>query len=85
MNDVKIFDQVLINPDGSQAGKLAILVGGLNSTDPKSFMDLAVLTYVGPKPHNQFVEIHLDNPWTRVLTSGINERVLRDLPDGENF
>ena len=85
MEDVKIFDQDLKNPDGNIVGKLAILVGGLRAEDPKSFMDRAVLNYVGSKLHNQYIEIHLDNPWTRVLTSGINKLELRELNDTDKF
>lgn len=78
MNGVKIFEQDLM--DGSKVvGKMAILVGGLGKSNPKEFMDNVVLEYVKNKGHNQYVEIHLDNPWTRVITSGINDLPMRDL------
>jgi hypothetical protein len=78
MNGVQIFEQPLI-VKGITVGKMAILVGGLNSPNPKDFMDNAVSQYVGNIGHNQFIEIHLDNPWTRIITSGINELPLRPL------
>ena len=76
MEEVQIFEQLFI-VNGSPVGKMAILVGGLNRPNPKVFMDEAVSRYVGNIGHNQYIEIHLDNPWTRVITTGINELPLR--------
>lgn len=76
MNEVQIFEQLFIVA-GKPVGKMAILVGGINRPNPKEFMDGAVSQYVGNIGHNQFIEIHMDNPWTRVITSGINELPLR--------
>ncbi len=78
MNEVQIFEQPFI-VSGKTVGKMAILVGGLNKPNPKEFMDAAVSQYVGNIGHNQYVEIHLDNPWTRIITTGINELPLRPL------
>ena len=36
-------------------------------------MNDAVSKYVGSTGYNEFVEIYLDNPWIRVIISGINE------------
>jgi hypothetical protein len=69
---VQIFEQIVENKKG-QKGKIAFLVGGLNTPNPKAHMDEAVRQYVGSNGHNQFIEIHLDNPWTRVVTSGLND------------
>jgi hypothetical protein len=49
------------------------LRGGLNTNNPTEVMDNAVSRYVDGALHNQFIEIHLDNPWVRVIISGINE------------
>lgn len=54
-----------------QGGKIAILRGGINK--PKSYMDNAVSQYVRRELHNQFIEIFLDNPYVRVIVSGIND------------
>ena len=78
MDGVQIFEQPFII-DGKTVGKMAILVGGLNKPNPKEYMDYAVHQYVGNVGHNQYIEIHLDNPWTRVITTGINELPLRPL------
>jgi hypothetical protein len=78
MEDVQIFEQPFI-VEGRTVGKMAILVGGLRSPNPKAHMDEAVSRYVGNIGHNQYIEIHLDNPWTRVITSGINDLPLRDM------
>lgn len=72
MSKIEIFEQTIKNGDNS-VGKVAILRGGLNAENPTAVMNDAVLTYVGNKGHNQFIEIHLDNPWVRVVISGIND------------
>lgn len=84
MEDVQIFEQPFI-VDGTVVGKMAILVGGLNRPSPKEYMDEAVHQYVGSIGHNQYVEIHLDNPWTRIVTTGINELPLRPLRDSDSL
>ncbi len=78
MDGVQIFEQPF-KVDGRVVGKMAILVGGLNKPNPKEFMDDAVHLYVGSVGHNQYIEIHMDNPWTRVITTGINELPFRPL------
>jgi len=72
MNKIEIFEQELKNADRT-VGKVAILRGGLNTDNPTAIMNDAVSTYVGTKGYNEFVEVFLDNPWVRVLVSGINE------------
>jgi len=71
---VKIFEQQL-----SEKCKFTIIVGGVYSNNPKSVMDEVISNYVGDSPHNQWIDIKLNNPWTRVITGDI-----RDLPF-ENF
>lgn len=78
MDGVQIFEQPFII-EGRTVGKMAILVGGLHNPNPKEFMDNAVHQYVGNVGHNQYIEIHMDNPWTRVITTGINELPFRPL------
>lgn len=50
---------------------ITILRGGLNR--PKSYMDNVVCEYVGHAIHNQFIEIFMDNPYVRVIITGIND------------
>lgn len=78
MNNIEIYEQELKIVDETTkkekiVGKVAILRGGLNTDNPTAVMNNAVSTYVGTKGHNQFIEIHLDNPWVRVVIGGINE------------
>ena len=77
MAEIEIFEQALCNSDGNgnsiEVGKVAILRGGIGAMNPKAFMDKAVSEYVKYNTFNQFVEIHLDNPWVRVIVKGINE------------
>jgi hypothetical protein len=84
MDGVQIFEQPLI-VKGQTVGKVAILVGGLNKPNPKQFMDNAVHQYVGNIGHNQYVEIHLDNPWTRIVTTGINELPFRPMTNDDSI
>ncbi len=72
MNKIEIFEQELKNGDKT-VGKVAILRGGLNTDNPTAIMNDAVSTYVGTKGYNEFIEVFLDNPWVRVVVSGINE------------
>ena len=64
-NDVQIKEFPVEN-----GGRITILRGGLNK--PKSYMDNVVREYVGHVMHNQFIEIFLDNPYVRVIVTGIN-------------
>lgn len=72
MNKVEIFEQPLTK-DNETVGKVTILRGGLNTDNPTAIMNAAVSKYVGSTGYNEFVEIYLDNPWIRVIISGINE------------
>lgn len=69
---IEIFEQKILEGE-KEVGKIAILRGGLYSENPTQFMDDAVSKYVSKKSHNHFIEIHLDNPWVRVIVGGINE------------
>lgn len=73
MKDVEICQYPLMGKDGKKKGKIAILRGGLNSDNPIALMNSAVSQYVERELYNEFVEIHMDNPWVRVIVSGINE------------
>lgn len=79
ITDVKIFEHTL--GEGKEGGKIAILFGGLNVNNPKSYMDKVVNEYVGNHAYSQFVDIHLDNPWLRVVISGINNFEFNDFKD----
>ena len=55
---------------------VAFLRGGFGSYNPKAYMDLAVNDYLEKKGnplHNEFIEIFLDNPYLRVVVTGIND------------
>lgn len=66
--DVKVYEKEL---DGGAV--LTILWGGFSKPNPKSYMDSVVSAYVQTTPHNQFVEVFLDNPWLRVLIFDFND------------
>ncbi len=71
MAKIEIFEQNLTQDN--KTAKVTILRGGLNTTNPSAIMNEAVSKYVGNKGYNEFVEIPLDNPWVRVIISGIND------------
>ena len=72
MKDIEIYEQELFDEKGNIQGKMAILRGGLNQENPIRFMDDAVRRYVGREMHSQYVEISMDNPWVRIVTSDSN-------------
>ncbi len=74
MNDIKIYEQLL---DGEK-GTLTILFGGLGENNPKAYMDRVVSDYVANEMYNEFIEVFLDNPYVRVIITGINELELED-------
>ncbi len=67
--EIQIFEQKL---DGGE-GTISILCGGFNANNPKLFMDEVVSQYVKGEMYNEFIEIFLDNPYVRVIITGINE------------
>lgn len=74
----KIYEQLLYDKYGTVVGNLAVLCGGLKEENPTGFMNKIVSDYVGKRFHNQFVEMRLDNPWTRVIIEGIDKLDLID-------
>lgn len=71
MSDTEIHQTLLIDSNGKNIGKMTILRGGLDSENPIAYMNNAVRKYVGTNLYNEFVEIQMDNPWIRVIISGI--------------
>ena len=66
-----IYDDVQICEIIEGNNKISIIRGGINK--PKSYMDKVVSDYTKGELHNQFVEIFLDNPYVRIIVSGIND------------
>lgn len=52
--------------------KIAIFTYSGNK-NPKIHLDEAVRDYTNGNGFNQFIDSHLDNPWTRVVILGLNE------------
>jgi len=52
-------------------GKIAVLMY-TGSADPRVVLDEAVRIYVGSNHYHQFIDVHMDNPWTRVIMSNVN-------------
>lgn len=68
LKEVEIYEQAIDNGHGN----IAILKANQYSTHPDELLDKAVLQYVGNKPYNQFVDIREENPWVRIVITGIN-------------
>jgi hypothetical protein len=71
MGKVKIQESQIDLTHGRK-GKVAVLIYS-GEEDPVSKLDLAVHQYVGTVGYNEFIDINMDNPWVRVILSGINE------------
>lgn len=71
MGQIKIQESEITLTHG-RTGKIAVITY-LGEEDPVAILDQAVSTYVANKGYNEFIDINMDNPWTRVVMSGINE------------
>ncbi|WP_333577330.1 hypothetical protein [Sphingobacterium sp.] len=77
MSKIEFFEKI-IEEKGEITCKIAIFKGGIGEENPTEIINNAVREYVGHKGHNQFVEIHLDNPWLRVVIEDINMLKFRE-------
>lgn len=56
--------------------KVLLVYGGLTSENPKYHMDTVISVIIdklGNPKYNEFVEIHLDNPWFRVIVFDVQD------------
>lgn len=70
--DLEIFKKDIQGSGSIQNCRIAVMRGGTASETPLEFMNEAALEYAGDEAHNQFIETHMDNPWVRVVLTGIN-------------
>jgi hypothetical protein len=71
----------LLHPNG-RMDRMAVLSCGLNVINPKALLDTAVSSYVGYEGYNEFIEIHLDNLWQRIIISGLDELNYQSINSG---
>lgn len=71
MGKVKIQESEFDLADGGK-GKIAMLIY-IGEGDPVGTLDQAVRAYVGHHSFMEFIDINMDNPWTRMVVSGIND------------
>lgn len=64
----------------NRKGKLAVLMYSGNA-DPKKVLDYAVSVYVENNGYHELIDANLDNPWTRVLLSDINNMSQEDFDE----
>lgn len=67
-----IFQESDINLTNGQKGKVAIFMF-IGEDDPVAKLDWAVSEYVGHYGYMEFIDINMDNPWSRVVIYGIND------------
>jgi len=67
-----IFQESIINLTHGRKGKVAMFMFA-GDEDPVAKLDWAVSEYVGHEGYMEFIDINMDNPWTRVVISGIND------------
>lgn len=61
--------------NGDRTAYITILLGGLHSGIPQSFMDGVVAKYVSGRMYNEYVDANLDNPWLRIIIEDINDLI----------
>ena len=71
LNVAKFYEVKNVN----RAAYITILIGGLGSGTPKSFMDIVVTEYVSSRMYNEYVDANLDNPWLRIIIEDINDLI----------
>jgi hypothetical protein len=76
MGRIKI-QESRIELTGGRFGKIAVLIYA-GEGDPDVALESAVSSYVGNVGYNEFVDINMDNPWVRVVMSGMNEMTQED-------
>jgi len=64
---VKISEHALINSKGEQFGKVAVLKS--HYSEPVSILEAAIKKYVGNNHYYDFIDMNMDDPWTRVIIS----------------
>lgn len=57
--------------EGRGTGSIAVLIY-TGSADPKAVLDEAVRIYTNGQGYHEFIDANLDNPWTRVIMSNVN-------------
>mgnify|MGYP007046708457 CR=1 FL=1 len=67
-----IFQESTINLTHGRKGKVAVF-RFVGEEDPVAKLDWAVSEYVGHDGYMEFIDINMDNPWTRVVICGIND------------
>ena len=64
-------------------GKIAVLMYQGNG-DPKKILDYAVSIYVQNEGYHELIDANLDNPWTRVIVSDINNMKQEDFDENKH-
>ena len=57
--------------NSERKGTIAVFIY-TGSTDPKVVLDKAISIYTQKNGFHEFIDANLDNPWTRVIMSDVN-------------
>ena len=66
------FTETMVDSDSGNPGKMVVFKYA-GTEDPVLKLDEVVSKYVGDAPYTEFVDVHMDNPWVRVIIIGMNE------------
>lgn len=67
--------------ENGENAKIAVFIY-TGSGSPEKVLDYAVHLYVEDNGYHQFIDAHLDNPWTRVIMSDINNMKQEEFKPG---
>ena len=63
--------------ENGEKGKVAVFIYH-GSDNPSKVLDWAISSYVGNNTYHELIDANLDNPWTRVVVSNINDMKQED-------
>lgn len=66
--------------ENGKKGKVAVLIY-TGSADPRPVLDYAIRSYVGNAKYYELMDAQMNNPWTRVILSNINDMKQENFDD----
>ena len=81
-NNMEEFKNLTINKskydlkESKGQGSITVFIYS-GSADPKAVLDEAVRIYTNGNGYHEFIDANLDNPWTRVIMSDVNNMTQR--------
>lgn len=66
--------------ENGKKGKIAVLIY-TGSADPRPVLNSAIHSYVNGNPYYELIDAQMNNPWTRVILSNINDMKQENFDD----